>query len=86
MTFHGREQAGKVCNIDQPLTFDARKRLHAGHILPSTDASSRVTLVTFASIHCCTLSEPIRRPLLQLGFPIPSADAIKRALYGCSGC
>ena len=86
LPFQGRELTGKVCNIDQPLTFDARKLLHAGHILPSTEARSRVTLVTFASIHCCTLSEPVRCSLLQLGFPIPSESAIKRALYGCSGC
>ena len=47
--------------------------------------ASRVTLVTFTSIHAGTLSEFVRSQLLRLGFPIPSPQAIGRALYGPDG-
>ena len=83
LSFRGRELIGTVFSLEQPFIFDARKRLHAGYILPTTVASSRITLVTFASIHCSTLSDPVRCSLLRLGFPVPSLTAIQRALYGC---
>ena len=77
---------GQSSTLSSLLIFDARKRLHAGYILPSSVASSRISLVTFASIHCSTLSDPVRCSLLQLGFPIPSYEVIQPTLYGCNSC
>ena len=86
LPFKGQELLGTVRNISEPFIFDARNRLHAGLILPGSDPDDRVTLVTFTSIHCCTLSIHVRQSLLNLGFPIPSEAAIKRALHGPAYC
>ena len=77
---------GQSSTLSSLLIFDARKRFHEGYILPSSVASSRISLVTFASIHCSTLSDPVRCSLLQLGFPIPSYEVIQPILYGCNSC
>ena len=72
-------------DLSDTVFFDARKRLHAGFVSVESHLSSRVTLVTFISIHAGTLSEEVRGQLLRLGFPIPSPQAIRRALYGQDG-
>ena len=86
LSFKGQELLGTVRHIEEPFIFDARNRLHAGFMLPESNPESRVTLVTFTSIHCCTLSTHVRQSLLNLGFPVPSEAAIKRALYGPTDC
>ena len=86
LPYRGKTLPGTIFNVNTPLFFDARKRLHAGFVLPAADVESRVSLVTFTSLHAGTLSEAVRRPLLQLGFPIPSSQAIQRALFGGECC
>ena len=70
LAFKGRTILGTVRDITQPFIFDARKRLHAGFILPGSDPADRITLVAAASLHCCTLSDLVRSSLLRLGFPM----------------
>ena len=84
-TYRGQTVFGTVFNLNDTVFFDARKRLHAGFVAGESHLASRVTLVTFTSIHAGTLSEFVRSQLLRLGFPIPSPQAIGRALYGPDG-
>ena len=84
-TYRGQTVLGTVFDLSDTVFFDARKRLHAGFVSVESHLASRVTLVTFISIHAGTLSEEVRGQLLRLGFPIPSPQAIRRALYGQDG-
>ena len=80
-TYRGQTVLGTVFDLSDTVFFDARKPLHAGFASVESHLASRVTLVTFTSIHAGTLSEHVKGPLLQLGFP----QAIRRALYGQDG-
>ena len=84
-TYRGQTVLGTVFDLSDTVFFDARKRLHAGFVSVEARLASSVTLVTFTSIHAGTLSEEVRGQLLRLGFPIPSPQAIRRALYGQDG-
>ena len=59
-----------------PLTrrfiFDARKRLHAGHVGHPDRADSRVVLVAFTTLNAPQLDLVPISKLLGLGFPLPS--------------
>ena len=70
-TYRGQTVFGTVFNLNDTVFFDARKRLHAGFVAGESHLASRVTLVTFTSIHAGTLSEFVRSQVVAFGFPHP---------------
>ena len=64
---------GTVVSIRAPFVFDARKTLHAGHLLDASLASFRVVLVAFTTINARFTAPRVRVQLEDLGFPLPAA-------------
>ena len=64
---------GTVVSIRAPFVFDARKTLHAGHLLDASLAPFRVVLVAFTTINARFTAPRVRVQLEDLGFPLPAA-------------
>ena len=78
----GEELAGSVLNLCQPVTFPARRNLHAGHVSDPSRAQSRVVLIAFSTLNAATVSPQVRQQLVDLGFHVPSRALLREATHG----
>ena len=75
MLSKGFRLQGTVLNIDEPVIFDARRRLHAGYVSePLARASDRVVLVAFCTMTAPALDMEIIPKLRSLGFSLPTPE------------
>ena len=72
----GRELPGTVVPLDAPFSFDARKILHAGHVVDPNKAQSRIILVAFTTLNARYIEPRVRGLLQVLGFPLPRDDEL----------
>ena len=72
MISRGFRLQGTVLSTEEPVIFDARRRLHAGYVPePLERAADRVVLVAFCTITASALHLEIVPRLRELGFPLP---------------
>ena len=69
--FEGKRLPGVVIPIVEPFMFDARRTLHAGHVVHPHRAPSRVVLIAFTTLTHTQLQIAPRARLYGLGFPLP---------------
>ena len=82
---NGEQIAGTVRSLCEPVIFDSRKLLHAGHMTQGSPAS-RVIVVAFSTLRASAMPWWVREQLLDLGFRLPSNFQIRSATHGCSTC
>ena len=70
----GKELPGTVVPLDAPFSFDARKVLHAGHVVDPNKAQSRIILVAFTTLNARYIEPRVRGMLQDFGFPLPRDD------------
>ena len=80
---NGEQVAGTVRSLHEPVIFDSRKLLHAGHMLQGS-TTQRVILVAFSTLHASTMPWWPREQLLELGFRLPTHFQIRSATHGVS--
>ena len=66
----GKDLPGTVVPLDAPFSFDARKTLHAGHVVDPKKAQSRIILVAFTTLNARYIEPRVRGLLEGLGFPL----------------
>ena len=72
---------GTVHSLRDPVLFDSRRLLHAGHIT-SCIPENRLILVAFSTLHASTMPWWIRDELLDLGFKLPTNFQIRNVTHG----
>ena len=78
----GASIRGSVLSLQQPLLFQPRSFLHAGHVHDTTRVGERVILVAFSTLHASVLHWDTRDKLSALGFRLPSTTELYKALHG----
>ena len=78
----GLELKGTVLSLAEPLLFQPRSFLHAGHVHDMRQKHERVILVAFCTLHASVLHWETREQLQALGFPLPTQAELYRALHG----
>ena len=79
---HGSALKGTVLSIEDPLLFQPRSFLHAGHVHDLTKKNERVVLVAFSTLHASVLHWEAQEKLQALGFPLPTQAELFRAVHG----
>ena len=78
----GASIRGTVLPLNQPLLFQPRSFLHAGHVHDMARVRERVILVAFSTLHASVLHWDTRNQLSALGFCLPSTSELYKALHG----
>ena len=79
----GEDLAGSVLHLGEPITFNARKHLHSGHVNDDPlRAQTRVVLIAFSTLNAATVSPQVRQHLVDLGFHVPSRTLFHEAIHG----
>ena len=74
---------GTIHSLKDPVLFDSRRLLHAGHVTTSIP-HHRTILVAFSTLHASTMPWWVRNELLDLGFKLPTNVQIRNATHGKS--
>ena len=78
----GVDLKGTVLSLEQPLLFQPRSFLHAGHVHDMSQNHGRVILVAFSTLHASVLHWEAQEQLRALGFPLPTQAELYRAVHG----